>query len=502
MPEFTGTNDLRSYFTVLWRWRYLLLAFLVIVPLIAYLIERGSNATYRSSSLVGVNQTTVDTSLLNGSGTFSTTNVTAISQLVTTASVADVAAGLMQPPANPNQIVGEVSAKGDPNTNFITISAEDRSAIRAAAIANAFARAITLNQQRSALALLKNAIRGVNTQLERRTNPTTRAQLQQQLSQLQAARFTQGGDAAVLQAATPASTPEGLNARRTIEIGLLIGLLLGLGAVVVAESADRRLRTPDDLELMTELPLLASVPATAFTSQLKPDQEVSETFNMLRSSLMYFNTDRQLDSVMITSPGEKDGKTTVAMRLATAAANAGMHVILVDADLRRRQVSSRLGVSDRPGLGEVIAGSCQLEQALLENQRGDDAPGKLSLLPAGHPPENPSALLSSQDAQQVLRRLEEWSHLVVVDTPAALAVSDPLPLMRLVSGVIVVARMNRSSRHAIRRLQRIVESAHGTILGVVATGVSAWAGYEQYRAKYYVQNGDAGGRLGDRLRLR
>jgi hypothetical protein len=68
--------------------------------------------------------------------------------------------------------------------------------------------------------------------------------------------------------------------------------------------------------------------------------------------------------------------------------------------------------------------------------------------------------------------------------------------------VIVVARMNRSSRQAIRRLQRIVESAHGTLLGVVATGVTAWAGYEQYKAKYYVQNGDGSGRLGERLRAR
>lgn len=504
MPEFTGTNDVRSYFAVLWRWKYLFLAVVVIVPVIAYLIERGSAKTYSSSALVGVNQTTVDTSLLNNGGSFSTTNVTAIAQLVTTSSVADVAAGLMKPPAQPEQIVGEVTAKGDSTTNFITITAEDRSATRAAAIANAFARAITLNQQKAAITQLRSAAKGLKAQLQHPSDAATRTQLQQQLSQLQAARFTQGGDAAILQPAAVAAAPTGLNTRRTIEIGLLIGLLLAIGAVVAAENADRRLRTPNDLELVTDLPLLASVPPAAFREDSAADGEVGESFNMLRNSLTYFNIDRQLDSVMITSPGEKDGKTTVALRLATAGAASGLHVILVDADLRRRQVSYRSGVADRPGFTDVITGECPLEQALLQNEHGGDTPGRLNLLPAGRIPSNPSGVLSSPAAEHVLRQLESWSDLVIIDTPAALAVGDPLPLMPQVSGVIIVARMNRSTRAAIKRLQRIIDSAHGTALGVVATGVTTLAGADHYTAKYYAHNGNGNGSGGlvDRLRTK
>src|SRR5205085_11201961 len=105
-----------------------------------------------SSGLVGVNQATVDTTLLNGSGgSFSTSNVQAVAQLVTTRPVARAAGALMSPPANPNQIVGEVSTSADTATNFLTISAVDRSPTRAADIANAFAKAIGLNRQLSAI---------------------------------------------------------------------------------------------------------------------------------------------------------------------------------------------------------------------------------------------------------------------------------------------------------------------------------------------------------------
>ena len=491
MPEFTGTKDLRSYLAVIWRWKFLLLAFVIVVPAIAFVLEKSSTKIYRSSALVGVNQTTVDSSVLSQGGSFSTSNVTAIAQLVTTTPVAQVAAGLMRPPTTADQIVGEVSATGDDTTNFITIAAQDQSPARAAAIANAFAKAITLNQQQAAIAQLKSAIQGLKSQISHvsRQDVATRTQLQQQLSQLKAARFTQGSDAAVLQAATPSGTPTGLNTRRAVEIGLLIGLLLGFGAVALAENFDRRLRNPEDLEGMTELPLLASVAPSAFSARLETAPRDEEAFQMLRTSLMYFNVDRDIKSVLITSPGEKDGKTTVTCRLALAAAMAGLRVVLVDGDLRRAQATARFGIDSKTGLAGVLAGACSLDEAIVQGSlSAPTGTGQLSVLPAGHPPPNPSALMSSARMEQVLQELVSRSDLVIIDTPAALAVSDPVPLMRLASGVIVVARMNQSRRQAIRRLHRIITAAHGTPLGVVATGVTPGAGYEHYRAQPYAAN--------------
>ena len=334
------------------------------------------------------------------------------------------------------------------------------------------------------------------------TDTTATAQLQQQLNQLRAARATQGNQAAILQAATPSATPVGPQMRRTVELGLVIGLLLALGAIALAENADRRLRTPDDLEGMTDLPLLAAIPPSAFSGQLDTGNEDEEAFHMLRTALMYFNVDRRLDSVVVTSPGEKDGKTTVATRLALVTARTGLHVVLVDADLRRAQVSARLGIQAQEGLGAVLAGQRSLSEELVDYPIADPGSGRLTVLPAGPPPPNPAVLLSSEEMQRVLRKLEADSDLVIIDTPAALAVSDPVPLMPSVTGIILVARMNRSSRETIRRLQRMVESAHGTLLGVVATGVTAGPGYEHYSPKYYTHNGTNGSGGSGRLRRR
>ncbi|HEX8977589.1 MAG TPA: polysaccharide biosynthesis tyrosine autokinase, partial [Solirubrobacteraceae bacterium] len=399
---------------------------------------------------------------------------------------ATIAAHLMNPPADPGQIAGEVSATGDSVTNFLTISAQDPNPARAGQIANAFARAISFNRQQAAIAQLNSAIVGINSQLSHTSlnDRSQRLTLQQQLSQLKAARATQGSDAAILQSAGPGS-PVGLNTRRTIELGLVIGLLLGLGGVVLAENADRRLRTPGDLEGMTDLPLLASVAPSAFSGQLETTELDDEAFHMLRTALTYYHVDRPLESLVITSPGEKDGKTTVATRLAIVMARAGQNVILVDGDLRRAQVSAKLGIKVDAGLESVLAGAKALQEALVEYPLAGLSRGHLTVLPAGPPPPDPSALISSEKMQRVLRELTEQSDIVIIDTPAALAVSDPLALMRSVSGVVLVARMNTSTRETIRRLQRMISSAHGTLLGVVATGAAAGPVYDGYSPKHY-----------------
>jgi non-specific protein-tyrosine kinase len=503
MPEFTGTRDVRGYLRIVWRWKLLILFFVVAAPLAAYLIEHGKPNEYKASALVGVNQTTVNTSLLNNGGSFSTSNVTAIAELVTTTPVADVAASLLHPPANAGQIASEVSATGDSITNFLTITAQDRSPVRAAQIANAFAHAVSSNLQQSAVTQIDSTIKGIQAQLAQLSpnNTTTRPGLEQQLNQLKASKATQGSEAAILQAATPSATPVGTTLRRSIELAVVIGLLLAFGAVVLAEGADRKLRSPDDLEGMTDLPLLASIAPSAFSGKLETSREDDEAFQMLRTALTYFNVDR-LDSVVITSAGEKEGKTTVATRLALVAACAGQRVFLIDADLRRGQASARLALQTRDGLGAVLAGSRPLADVLVEYDISDTGAGRLSVLPSGPPPPNPAALISSPRMHEVLRELEAQSDLVIVDTPAALAVSDPVALMASVSGVVLVARMNRSSRHTIRRLQQMIESAHGKLLGVVATGVTAGQGYyEHYATKYYAQGGTSNGN-GHRSRLR
>src|SRR4051794_27451172 len=499
MPAFTGHTDLAGYLRALWRWKFLFLACVVAVPAVALVIALRQQETYRSTALVGVGQTTVNVGSLGNGTSFSTSNVNAIAELVPTTPVADVAAGLMHPRADPAQVAGEVSAVGDQTTNFIRISAQDPDPQRAADIANAFAQAISLNRRRAAIGEIDGAIAGLQAQLARLApgDRAARPALVQQINQLSAARSTQGSNAAILQPAAPAATPAGTGLRRSLELAVVIGLLLGFGAVVLAENGDRRLRVPDELEAMAEAPLLATIAPTAFSSRLETGRQDDEAFYMLHAALTYFNAERPLQSVIVASPGEKEGKTTVATRLALAAASAGLRVVLVDGDLRRGQVAVRLGIDRRPGLAAVLAGERSVADALVEHPLHGSGAGHLAVLPAGPPPSNPSALISSERMPLVLRQLEAESQIVIVDTPAALAVGDPLPLMSSVSGVILVARVGRSSRRAVQRLQRMIADTRGTLLGVVATGVTRGSGYyEGYSPKYYadVKTNGANGR--------
>jgi non-specific protein-tyrosine kinase len=328
-----------------------------------------------------------------------------------------------------------------------------------------------------------------------------RATLTAQIAQLNSLIGTSGSGAQVIQAATPPGSPNGPTTRRAVEIALLIALLLGAGAVVVAESGDRRLRTPEDLERIVEWPLLAVVPRAAFAPKKGAGRGEEEAFQMLRASLTYFNVDEPIASVAVISPLAQDGKTTVAVGLARATARAGKSVILVDGDLRRPQAGMRLGIKAELGLGALLAGEADLDDVLVDFEDEHAAlDGRLQLLPSGPPPPNPAALISSQRMSALLRELEDRADLVIIDTAAALAISDSLPLLRDAGGVIMIVRMNRSASAAVRRMKKVAAAAQANVLGVVATGAEGVAGYGAY-SDYYAKNGN--GRRPHRLgRLR
>src|SRR5207247_2181546 len=132
-------------------------------------------------------------------------------------------------------------------------------------------------------------------------------------------------------------------------IGGFVGLLLGMGLAVGREQLDRRLRDSRDLEEAFGLPALARLPDSpalrngySITRDLPPFE--AEAFRTLRVNLRYLLSDQKIDSVLITSPSVGDGKTTVALNLATAATVAGLKVLLVEANMRRPSIARSLGL--------------------------------------------------------------------------------------------------------------------------------------------------------------
>ena len=494
-PAPAAGQDVRTTLRILWRWKWLFLAIVIAVPIAAYAYERQQPKLYRASTLVevtvasgqvgGVPQPVVSDQLLT------------VAQLVTAPQAARSAAKLIGlPPSSGPGLAGEVSVSPNTDTGFLTISAQDRDPARAAQIANAFARALSTSESGQADRQIALQLRTLQQQLAKlgRGNQGARITLQQQIAQLQALRGINTGGATIIQPATAPGSASSPETRRTVEISLVIALLLGLAAVLAAESTDRRIRSTADIESFVDWPLLGVLPRSAFAPDQLNSPREQEAFQMLAAALTYFNVDRPPRSVAVISALMDDGKTTVATGLAVAAGRAGLHTVLVDADLRRSQALDRLHVPANGGLPAALTGAQPLDELLSVVPLATDTGGSLSVLGAAGHALTPAAVLGSERMARLISELEHRCDLVIVDTAAMLAVGDSLPLLRLVSGVVVVVRLNRSSRVSLKRLRSVIESAEATVSGVVATGgAGATSGYGYY---YYDGHGGRRGLMG------
>jgi tyrosine-protein kinase len=503
-PPSEGGRDLRAYAKVFWRWKWLFLVALLAFPIGAYFLSARNSKVYQSAVVLQISPLSTDSSLFGNQATPATTAevVNNAARLVQTSQVAQEAARQLHPPPTRfRPLLNHIGVVPDSQASFVTITADSSSPQRAADIANAFAGALRITRAKQATDRLDRGISRLKLQLQQLTGDRVQQrQLSQQLQQFRALRAVQDANAEVVEAAVPNGTAVSPRPIRTAALGLILGLLVGLGLIVLAENIDRRVRRADELEVLTGLPLLSSIPRSAY-----PNQEHShldeEAFQRLRANLTYFNIDRSLASVLVTSPVAADGKTTVATNLAKTLARSGKDVILVDADLRRPQVAERLGIKATSGLSSVLTSDENVQEALVEYPIESVYRGRLQVLPAGTPPPNPSELLASQRMRTLLSHLGIVSDIVVVDTSPLLTVSDTTPLLEQVSGIVMVAQVGQANKDAVRRFIQVVKAAHGSLLGVVATGTEpdphGYYGYYEQHGEH-VKPPRGGGRRRER----
>jgi capsular exopolysaccharide synthesis family protein len=187
--------------------------------------------------------------------------------------------------------------------------------------------------------------------------------------------------------------------------------------------------------------------------------------------------------VLLTSPGPGEGKSTIAWHLATVSAAAGGSVILLEADLRRPSLALTHGLEHRPGLSEALSGQLPLDSVVQTVELASSAADStetahLDVIVAGSMPPNPGELLESDRMTAFMASLRDRYDFIVVDTPPTSVVSDAMPLLRLVDGIIVVGRVDATTRDAATRLRVQLANLGAHTLGVVANGVgSRWDAY-------------------------
>lgn len=397
------------------------------------------------------------------------------------------------------EVQGEVSVEAQGQANVVAVRGTNHDPRFAAKLANTFAEEFIVFRRDADRKKITEAQRLVERDLEK-LSASERAgeqgrSLQDQVKKLQVLAALQTGNAELVQTADVPTSPSSPKTKRNGILGAFLGLLLGVGLAALFERLNRRLRETEELAEAYDLPVLGTIPESETLASVTDGSALpfaeAEAFRLIRARLRYFNVDHDVRTLLVTSSASADGKTTVAWNLARTAAGGGdAKVLLLEADLRNPGLSRQhppLGAG--PGLAELLTHGVDLsgatQKVAVEDRSNGEAPKReLDVIVAGSIPPNPAELIESHRMAELLEQLAESYDLVVIDTPPTSLLADAFPLMRQVSGVIIVGRLGKSTRDGAAHLKSELEKLGAPVLGVVANAVRTRRGRYGYGYGY------------------
>lgn len=281
---------------------------------------------------------------------------------------------------------------------------------------------------------------------------------------------------------------------RNIGIGVLLGLALGVGLAVIRDLLDNTVKTRETLEEITATGIVGTIPldkerrkqaAIAFEVD---NSAIAESFRKLRTNLQFLAVDNPPRVIVVTSSMPHEGKSTTAINIALALAEADNNVVLVDGDMRRPMLHKYLDLVGAVGFSSVLSGGAELKEALQKTRFAG-----LTVLTSGFVPPNPSELLGSLAARKLLNELRTQYDYVIVDSTPLLAVTDAAILAAGADGVLIMARFGHTKREQLSHAVGTLESVGAPLLGAVFTmmptrGTGAY-GYG-YSYSYYGADSD------------
>ncbi len=337
------------------------------------------------------------------------------------------------------------------------------------------------------------------------------------------------GDASIVDPAVLPDSPVSTQGNINILLGAIIGLLLGIGLAFIIESVDTSIGTIEDIERVLKLPVLGIVSSAKKDlnkKQLKVIRKTSgvkkrearemyvrlithyEPKSLIAESCRNIRTNLKLNpskkTILVTSSGTQEGKTTILINLGLAVAQTGAKTLLVSSDLRRPAIAKTFGVNREPGLTDFIAGTVPLRDAfrnisdlILSDRKLEEitkSPGleNLWILPCGKLPHNPAEILQSREWDYLVKGLKQEFDFIFFDTPPVLAVTDASIIASGVDSVVMCYEMGRISREALLRAKTQIESVGTHISGIILNQIKSQAQamepypyYTSYRYRYY-----------------
>jgi capsular exopolysaccharide synthesis family protein len=507
----TEEKGFLDYFDVLRRRKYLIIAIVVVLVAVSIGIDTVRTKTYGATASMQL----VSQNVAQGGGTveLSATDIATDIELVSSAAVKDIVATALHQPA-PNVAVSEVGL-----TAVVNVSVSSTSADFAAQAANEYVTAYikytterfaeTTNQQETALKSQQSTLESEISAIEQQVadnQPSSSAnsslntelqiyaaQLEEvniSLSQLQLDQTQVSSGGLSVSPATTSLLSVSPKKKTDALLAAFLGLLLGIGVALLLDFLDDRIRTKDQLHVVSgRLPLLGEIPefddwkgqaTTAVIVAERPKSAAAEAYRSLRTAIQFISFDAERANVIqITSPLESEGKTTTVMGLAVTMASSGARVVVVGGDLRRPGLHHYFKAPNFFGVSSVLAGSETVESVTV---RSEDFPS-LSCLPSGPVPPNPSELLGSPRLAELFEELRSSNDVILVDSPPVLPVTDAIVIAQVVDVVVLVARAGQTHARSVSRALELLSNVDAPVKGVILNAVevgSSKRGYGRY----------------------
>ncbi len=474
-----GTSDRFDLLGALRRRAWLIALCALLVAAVAYLLSEARERRYEATALLGAVQ--------EGGPTLPGRNVEpqpereeTTATLVASDAVFERTAKRLGVPLDK----ASVNASHVKDSDTVRVTATATQAELAAALANTFAQEYVADRRRREKARLRKAMASIRAALKDiRTLPgghERRVMLGQRIDDLRLQIDVATGGLEVAEKAGTPTEPKSPRPRRDAALGGLFGLVLGGALALLWAQADRRVREVSELQGVSELPVLGTIPQSPAlrrkeAPQLRPDD--AEAFRVVQANTRFFNRDEDIRSLIVTSAAPGEGKTTVAWNMAVAAASGGMRVLLIEADLRRPCLVERYGLTENGGLTSALVEDRKLADVVQEvpiagGGNGNSSGFWMEVVTAGRNPPNPAGLIASDRMRAMIAQARDDHDLIVLDTPPVPVISDAIPLLREVDGVIVVSYLGVSTRDAVLRLLTQLRHLDVNVLGLVANGAS------------------------------
>ncbi len=290
-------------------------------------------------------------------------------------------------------------------------------------------------------------------------------------------------------------------------LALVLGSMFGVMTAFFVEYLDNSIKTTDELEKVCHIPAMGVVPLFSDNGKkplpdikeplglvpyYQPKSMLSEAIFHIRTAIMLSASGGAPQILMVTSPNPDEGKTTMAANLAAVMASPDKKCLLMDCDLRKPSLHKVYSLPLQPGLTNYLTGNADLESII----RPTDVPN-LFFIAAGPTPPSPHELLSSTAFQNLLDRLRQDFHHIIVDSPPVIGFADGRIIAAHTDGVVMLVRHHSTTRDAGRLAVQLLSQNNSRILGGILTmaqkdrlGYNAYYSYYHYYNKYYKQYHD------------